>query len=67
MTPRPISPAAASSLRPTPSVAVLPATEGFLSARPINWAVIYPTKYPLGNPAAFGHGKPPNQASQEQQ
>lgn len=25
---------------------------------PINWARIYPTPYPLGNPAAFGHGKP---------
>ena len=32
--------------------------------RGINWARIYPTPYPLGNPAAFGHGKP---ASQEQQ
>ena len=41
-----------------PTAAVVGAFSG------INWARIYPTPYPLGNPAAFGHGKP---ASQEQQ
>ena len=47
-----------SSVLNYPTAAVVGAFSG------INWARIYPTPYPLGNPAAFGHGKP---ASQEQQ